>query len=188
MRNELEYIENENFEGVKEIKIAEYEGCVFKNCMFHEADFSKFTFSDCEFIDCDLSMAKLNDCSFKDVQFVKCKLLGLRFEDCNAFLLKIRFETCLLNMASFYQMKLPGQVFIDCILHECDFTETDLSKGYFSGSDLSGAIFDHTNLLRANLQGANNFSINPIQNNVKKARFSKEGLMGLLDFSGIIVD
>lgn len=188
MRKDLEYIDNEEFNQLKELKEAEYDACQFTNCNLNEADLSGYTFSGCEFIDCDLSMAKLDNTSFKEVRFINCKLLGLRFEDCNAFLLKLYFENCLLNMASFYKMKLVGQIFKNCTLHECDFVECDLSKSYFSGSDLSGAVFDNTNLSGAVFLEAKNFSIHPIQNNIKKANFSFDNLAGLLDFVEIKVD
>jgi uncharacterized protein YjbI with pentapeptide repeats len=188
MRKDLEYIDNQEFNQLKELKEAEYELCQFTSCNFNEFNLTGYSFLECEFIDCDLSLVKLDNASFKDVRFTNCKLLGVRFEDCNPFLFKVYFENCLLNMASFYKMKLMGQIFKNCSLHECDFSESDISKGYFTGSDLSGAVFDNTNLSGAVFLDARNYSIHPMHNNIKKAHFSKDSLIGLLDFADIKVD
>ena len=49
-----------------------------------------------------------------------------------------------------------------------------------SNSDLTDAIFEQTNLNKADLSQANNYNIDPDNNNIKKTKFSKFGLQGLL--------
>jgi Pentapeptide repeats (8 copies). len=62
-----------------------------------------------------------------------------------------------------------------------DFAYADLSQAYFENCNLKNTIFDQTNLEKTNLTSAFNFSINPTQNKIKNAKFSKENSIGLLD-------
>ncbi len=159
----------------------EYEGCRFKVCEFSGSDLSNITFIDCEFADCNLSMTKIKNSAFKTVVFKNCKLLGLNFSDCNSFLLSLGFENCLLNLASFYKLKLKGIKFRNCNLQETDFTETEMTLAVFDNCDLERAIFERTNLEKADFRTSWHYSIDPTVNRIKKARFSKDGLAGLLD-------
>jgi uncharacterized protein YjbI with pentapeptide repeats len=61
-----------------------------------------------------------------------------------------------------------------------DFTEADLSEARFTQSDLSGTIFLHTNLEQCDFRTALNYHLDPEKNRMKKAKFSPEGLSGLL--------
>lgn len=135
---------------------------------------------ECSFDYCNLSMAKLNDTSLKDVRFSNCKLLGLNFKDCRTFLLSLDFEDCLLNFASFLLLTLKGIRFRNCQLQEVDFAETDLTGALFDNCDLSGAIFEYSVLKKADFRTAFNYSIDPETNSIKKAKFSRESLAGLL--------
>ena len=84
-------------------------------------------------------------------------------------------------------MDLPRTVFEDCKMHQTDFTETQLKEGKFPNCDFENAIFDQTNLERADFTSALNFNIDPSINHLKKTRFSKEGLIGLLKKYDIVV-
>jgi len=79
---------------------------------------------------------KLIDTVFRDVQFKGCKMLGLHFFDCDNFLFSAEFENCMLNHSSFYKMNCKKMQFIDDVLHEVDFTETNLHSALFSNCDL----------------------------------------------------
>ena len=69
-----------------------------------------------------------------------------------------------------------------------DFTEANLSNSFFDQSNLADAVFDRTILDNANLKKAINFSINPAKNQLKKTKFAKDNLVGLLDTLQIIID
>jgi uncharacterized protein YjbI with pentapeptide repeats len=58
----------------------------------------------------------------------------------------------------------------------------------FSQCDLSGAIFDHTNLEKVDFRTATNFTINPSLNTLKKAKFSMPSVVGLLKNFDIIIE
>lgn len=78
--------------------------------------------------------------------------------------------------------------FSNCTLRETDFTEADLTGAVFDRCDLAGSVFDHTLLEKADLRTAINFTIDPDRNRIAKARFSLEGLPGLLNRFDIIIE
>ena len=177
---------NENY-SIDQLLNGEYNNCRFLNCNFASSDLSEIIFVDCSFENCDLSNSKLRNTSFQNSEFEECKLLGLRFEECNPFLFAIKCSSSTLNFSSFYKMSLKNSALIDCQLHDVDFTEADCSWCNFDGSDCMSANFFQTNLQAADFRTAINFSINPTQNRLKKAKFSNDNLRGLVDSFGIIV-
>lgn len=162
------------------LEIAEYENCIFKDCTFSQGDFGGILFSECSFLGCDLSMVNLANASFREVKFQDCKLLGLHFDQCNPFLFDVSFSHCNLNLASFYRLKMKKARFDSCNLRECDFSECDLSSAIFNESDLLDATFDNTILEKSDFRNARYYQIDPERNHIKKAKFSSDGLSGLL--------
>jgi uncharacterized protein YjbI with pentapeptide repeats len=159
---------------------AAYEECTFERCQFQNGFLDNQHFMECEFLACDLSNTNVKHCIFNSIIFKECKLLGLRFEDLNDSLLSLQFYDCQLDFASFFQLKIRNTVFKNCTLIETDFTETDLTGASFNGSNLDRTIFDETILDKVNFCEAHNFTIDPERNSLKKAKFSKDGLLGLL--------
>lgn len=158
----------------------DYENCIFNACIFSGVSLANINFSECTFTGCDLSMIKPQKTGFKDVRFKDCKLLGVNFEDCNKMLLKMAFENCVLNFSLFYKLSLKKTIFKSCIMHEADFTETDLSGAMFDKCDMEMAKFENSILEGADFRTAFNYGINPIINRMKKAKFSQDGIAGLL--------
>lgn len=179
------YIEDRDFQGVDFSAggwaRGEYDNCTFVQCNFAGADLSGSSFSDCTFRGCNLSGVRLGKTAFRDVLFSDCKLTGLRFEDCSDFLFTPRFESCVLQLSSFYGLKLKKMVFRHCSLQEVDFTGADLGGALLDACDLARAIFDQTILEKADLRTAFNYSIDPERNRIRKGRFSVAGIMGLLE-------
>ncbi|GGW49822.1 pentapeptide repeat-containing protein [Arenibacter certesii] len=178
------FIIDETYKGkdytLNKLAKGEYENCVFDSCYFSEADLTNISFMECTFLDCDLSNVNLTNTAIKECNFEKCKMLGVRFDHCNPFLLSFKFTGCTLNLSSFYNLTLKNIVFEDCSLHQADFTESNLSNAKFDNCDLRGAIFESAILLKTDFRTAINFSIDPENNKLKKAKFSKEGALGLL--------
>lgn len=178
------YIEEKTFKGAdfseNELPKGVYENCTFVSCDFSEGDLSDITFSECEFSACNMSMAKITNTAFRDVKFKDCKLLGLHFENCSEFLFAVGFQNCVLNFSCFYKRNLKKTEFINSSLHETDFTEADLTGAVFDNSDLRMAVFANTVLEKADLRTAHNYSIDPDSNRIKKAKFSMDGIAGLL--------
>ncbi|MBN1928531.1 MAG: pentapeptide repeat-containing protein [Chlorobiaceae bacterium] len=165
-----------------------FEGCRFVQCSFAQTDFSGIVFRDCAFEQCDLSMMKLGGAALREVRFTGCKLLGVQFSECRKLLLEMSFERCMMRLSLFTGLDLKNTTFIHCDLQEADFTGANLSGSIFSDCDLRLAIFFHTNLEKADLRTAFNFSISPESNRLRKAKFSLHGLPGLLESYDIDID
>ncbi len=117
-----------------------------------------------------------------------CKLLGLRFDTCDNFLISFSFENCILNYASFYKLKIKETKFKNCEIKEVEFVEADLTSSLFDNCNFDRVVFDRTKLEKSDFRTSYNYSIDPEENNIKKAKFSSSGLSGLLDKYNIIVD
>lgn len=165
----------------------EYENCTFTNCNFEETNLTEVKFIDCEFRDCNWSLAQLHGTVLRDVTFKDCKMLGLQFETCNEFGLSFSFETCQLNHSTFFQMNIKKTIFRNCQLREIDFSESNLSSVIFDNCDLAQSIFINTILEKADFRTAYNYSIDPENNRIKKAKFSILGISGLLDKYDIVI-
>lgn len=182
---EKNYTEDKTFENIDYTKTrlakGDYEYCRFINCDFSNSDVSDISFIDCEFHTCNLSVANLAMSVLRDIKFVDCKMLGIHFENCNQFGLAVKFENCNLAHSSFYQTKLKKTPFKNCNLGEVDFTECDISNSIFETCDFTKAKFENTILEKADLRTAFNYSIDPEINKIKKAKFSLDGITGLLN-------
>jgi uncharacterized protein YjbI with pentapeptide repeats len=165
-----------------------YEACTFKHCNFTDAHLSGKTFMDCRFEDCDFSLAKIKDTAFKSVQFVHCKLVGLKFADCNDFLISFNFEHCNLDYATFRELKIPKTIFVQCALQQADFSHTNLNSSVFEQCNLANTIFDGTVLEKVDFSSSFNYVIDPSNNKLSQARFASTGLKGLLHNYDIIID
>ena len=178
------YIEDETFEHIdfseNALEKADYEKCMFCNCNFSNCDLSCINFIECVFLECNLSLAIISQTAFREVQFKNCKLLGLHFDECNSFLFEVGFDNCTLNLSSFYKLKLKKTNFKNCSMHEVDFSETDLTEAVLEQCDLLGAIFQNSILEKTDFRTAFNFSFDPELNRMKKAKFSLQGIAGLL--------
>jgi fluoroquinolone resistance protein len=166
----------------------QYEGVEFAACNFSNANLSSCKFIDCVFTDCDLSMAQLRQSSFQDVVFRSSKLLGLQFDKCSAFALSFRFEKCAMDHVVFYKVKMPGTHFQNCKIREADFTEALADKVCFDHCDLQSTVFERSSLINADFRTAYNFGLDPELNKVKGARFSTDGLVGLLGKYALRID
>jgi uncharacterized protein YjbI with pentapeptide repeats len=133
-------------------------------------------------------LASLKNTSLNDIQFLGCKLVGVQFEECNPFLFSVGFVNCVLKLAVFYKIKLKKTRFENCNLQETDFTEADMTAAVLNNCDLQRAIFQKTILEKADFRTSFHYSIDPEQNRMKKAHFSRMGLAGLLDKYGIEIE
>ncbi len=179
--------ENQNFVSSPLVK-GEYDNCTFINCRFFNVDLSNINFTECSFIECDLSNATVKNTVFNEVSFLKCKLLGLHFNDCNNFLFSVIFNNCNLSLASFYKQVAKHTRCNDSILHQVDFTETNLSNSIFNNCDFKQAIFDNSVLDKVNFRSSYNYEIDPEINSIKKAKFSMPQVLGLLKKYNIDVE
>jgi fluoroquinolone resistance protein len=142
-------------------------------------------FRDCSFDNCDLSLITVLKSSFKDTRFEKSKLVGLDWGKAawggkKTSLKAFDFFGCLLNFSSFVGLNLEKIIVQDCIAHDVDFSQADMSKSNLRGSDFTNSRFRQTNLRSADLIGAKNYSIDPGANDIQQAKFSLPEAMSLL--------
>lgn len=178
------FIDSETFKNINftenTLQKAEYDNCSFTNCNFTGTDLSSITFLECIFDTCNFSNANIKHTIFRDAEFTDCKLTGLQFQDCNPFLLSFNFTNCQLQFASFYKLKLKGTKFTNCNLHQANLTETNFMGALFDHCDFKHVVFERTNLSMADLSTSENFILNPENNTIRHAKFSKENVFGLL--------
>lgn len=165
-----------------------YEECMFRSCNFNGANLSDIVFVDCQFENSNLSNAILNNTTIQACEFRHCKMIGVRFEQCNQVMISFAFENCMLNLASFYQVKAGGTRFMNCNLQEADFSYADLARSLFQGCDLFKAVFHQTILDKADLRTAENYSIDPENNYLKGTKVSASGLPGFMEKYGLEID
>jgi len=161
-----------------------FESCQFQNCDFSENIFQSCKFIDCEFTTCNLSNIKLNYTTFNEVVFQQCKLIGVNWTEVKwpsiALTSPIKFYQCDLSHVSFYELNLPELILQNCKAKQVDFRAADLSHGDFTQTDFEGSLFMHTNLNHADFTEAFNYVISPVDNKIKKAKFSLPDAMNLL--------
>lgn len=186
------YIEDRDFDSknIMDFKTdyVTYDNCTFTDCDLSNTDLSSIHFMDCHFAACNISNAKLSQTALRNIVFKDCKMMGLVFDDCDDFLFGAGFEHCVLNFSSFTRRKMKNARFDNCTLTEVNFTLADLTGAVFEKCDLSGSRFENTILEKADFRTAFNYSVNPEINKLNKAKFSLQGLPGLLDKYGIVIE
>ena len=166
----------------------EFDEYRFVNCDFSGAELSGLRFTDCLFERCNLASARLAGTALQNVAFTECKLLGLQFGACRDMLFGVHFDQCQLRYASFAGRQMPGTRFVACTLDEADFADADLSEAVFQDCSLAGAVFQNTRLVGADFTAATSFVIDPETNPLRGARFTLEGLLGVVTKFGLVVE
>lgn len=184
----METVESEKFEKIKELAGENYNECHFLGCDFSEVDFRGKRFQNCQFERCNFVATKLDGARFQDVFFSQSKLMGVDFTLCDSSFLEIGFEKCLLRGCNFTELKLKGTKFIECNLRECHFVQCNLEQANFEKSDLEGSLFHNTKLDKANFAGAIQYTIDPLNNSLKGAKFSSPEALALLGGLGIKIE
>ena len=182
-----QHFKNDDFTK-KPLLRADYEECIFEGCTFQNGFLDNQNFVDCTFKDCDLSNTNVANTIWNNVRFESCKLLGVSFDTSETSLMTMVFSQCNLTLAIFYELSLKETNFSGSDLSHADFTSTDLTASNFTDCNLDNTIFENTILDKANLSKAFNFNINPEINSLKKTKFSKEELIGLLKKYDIVVE
>lgn len=84
--------------------------------------------------------------------------------------------------ASFFITKIKNTLF-----ENCQLLETDLTGSLFDNCDLTGATFANTNLEKTDFSTAFNYSIDPDNNRIKKAKFALPAVLALLNKHDIVI-
>ena len=158
----------------------EFQGCTFRHCNFAQVNLGHAKFSDCLFDTCNLAMASLNQVKLENASFRHCKLIGVNFSPCLDFLFSVSFAHCQLDLTAFVGKKLRKARFEHCSLREANFADSDLTEAVFEHCDLSQTLFNRSILNKADFRTAKHYAIDLELNSAVKARFSAQGLPGLL--------
>ena len=164
----------------------QYEDCLFVNCVF--ATLADTDFIECTFLNCNLSNVRFNFCGLQNAEFTDCKLIGADFSPTKDFLFAVHFKNCFMDYTSFDRKKMNKSSFDNCKIHGANFTQADLSKSSVSNCDLHESIFAGTDLSGIDFTSSRNFLIDPNVNILKKAKFSRQDLTGLLYRLDIIIE
>ena len=162
-----------------------FEGCRFINVNIPESQFIRCKFIDCEFSNCNLSAVQFKSSSFSNITFFESKATGINWTMLNWPHIRLsspfQFYNSIISHSSFYDLELQELVIEACIAHDVDFREADLRRANFKLTDFEKSQFIHTNLSAADFTEAHSYSIDPTQNDIKKAKFSLPDAIHLLD-------
>lgn len=157
----------------------EFHQCQFKNCRFSNTSFVRCRFVDCTFQKCDLSNLIVRGTSFRDVTFENSKMIGIAWIDTNT-ISHLNFVECILNYCNFSGLDLRKSRIENCTAREVEFGQTKLSDSNCQGTDFAGSRFLNTDLSKSDFRRAINYAIRPLDNIVKKAKFSLPEATALL--------
>ena len=76
---------------------------------------------------------------------------------------------------------MPKTKFLNSSLRDVTFIGCNLTSSLFDNCNLEGAIFNDTQLASVDFRTAYNYKIDPEFNPMRKAQFSTQGIVGLLD-------
>lgn len=164
-----------------------FEDCHFEQCNFSKTPLNHLRFFDCMFVNCNLSLSHMDETVWQNVRFKDCKMMGLHFENCNSFGWDVKFEGCQLDHSSFYGMKLNKQAFLTCELKGVDFSSAILTGAIFSNCNMENGKLVGCDLQKADFSTAYNYSMDPELNKLGKAKFSQDGVSGLLTKYKIVI-
>jgi uncharacterized protein YjbI with pentapeptide repeats len=162
------------------VNFQEFEACVFNGCDFGACTFLAVTFIDCTFNDCNFVGTNINYVALRTVHFNGCNMAGVNFAMCDKLIFDVQFTKCSLDLAKFYTLKIKGTMFNNCSMVAVDLMSADLTGAELQGCDLHKAVFKNTIANKTNFTTATNYSIDPKQNKIKHATFSRDGIKGLL--------
>jgi uncharacterized protein YjbI with pentapeptide repeats len=162
----------------------EFFNCTFENLNLNQLSLVDSLFDECTFQMCDLSNATITYSTFNECEFIECKLIGINWTTTTR-ISDLKFKQSNLSFNVFMGLTIKNFLFDDCLLRESDFAESILDKSVFTGSNLSRSIFNNTSLKDCDLAEASDYSINPLNNQIKGAIFNKVDALDLLSFFGI---
>ena len=148
-----------------------FEECEFQVCSFINCKFEKCKFLHCELKECTFSAINPHESRFLEVKFYRSKVIGFDWAK-SAKVEDLEFTDCQINYSNFKLLKVPKIKIINCQAKEVDFIETDMNHGTFKNTDFEKSRFLKTDLSYSDFSGAKNYSINLLDNNLKKAKFN----------------
>jgi uncharacterized protein YjbI with pentapeptide repeats len=163
----------------------EFEACDFIECNFTATRFKKCRFIECTFTRCNLSLVQVSQSQFTDVIFNECKLVGVDWTRAAwpklVFSVALQFTQCILHDSSFFGLNLDEITIDACKAHDVDFREGRFRRAILSGTDFTHSLFAKTDLSGADFTDASDYDIDIFNNNISKAKFSRDEAIRLLN-------
>ncbi|MCM1544189.1 MAG: pentapeptide repeat-containing protein [Ruminococcus sp.] len=191
----------------------EYINKQFTNLNRSNMEFADCSFTDCDFINCVIDGCRFSHCSFADCTFTKCRLINNKgsqqsqmrysvFTDCyliginwNEWLPPIQFyqpfdslTKCRMKYNNFSEMNLTKFSFCGSDITDSMFADCKLSGSNFKGCNLTKTEFFRCDLTKADFRDAAGYQISLETNKLKDARFSFPEVVNLLSGTGIKIE
>lgn len=162
----------------------EFEDCQFTDCHFSDSQFCRCRFIECRFTRCNLSLCQFPYSQFTEVSFTESKLIGIDWTRASwprhVFHAPIGFYQCLLNDSSFFGLNLDELRIEACKAQDLDFREGHFCRANFRDTDLARSLFGNTHLIGADFTEACHYDIDPFNNRLNQAKFSRLEAIRLL--------
>jgi len=186
-----EYYCREKFAGLvidrQNICAVTFDECEFTSCSFTGSIIERGRFLDCKFNDCNLSSCVHLDSVLIRPQFRGCKIIGVDWTLAQK-LEQPGFYECRLNYSNFKFLQLSGAAITRSEVKEAYFVETNLTGCDCTYSDFEKSLFFKVDLTGADFRNARNYSIDVMNNIVRKTRFSLPEAVSLLRSLDIILE
>jgi len=170
---------------------SEFYDCTFVRCSLVESTLRNCRFVNCAFQHCDLSLVQVAGSTFTSSRFEDSKIIGVDWTlaawPATGLGSRIGFFDSAISHSTFIGLSLRGIEIKSCVATGVDFREADLTQADFTGTDLSESLFGRTNLTEADLSRACNYTIDPGQNSLTRAKFSLPEAMSLLHCMDIVL-
>ena len=128
-----------------------FETVIFTQAILTSTRFENLRLEDVRLAGCNLANAAWPKASCVRAEFIGCRMTGFATQE--AIFGDTIFRDCKLDLAQFYQVKMPGVRFEDSPLTGTDFRKSDLTGVAFVRCDLSNTDFTGATLAGADLRG-----------------------------------
>jgi fluoroquinolone resistance protein len=162
-----------------------FENCIFESCHFIEMPLSDVKFLTCSFSNSELVSVKIDQAILNTIDFIDCKIMGLNFGKCGKFGFFLKFKNCIIENTVFESNNLKKGEFKNCSIRFSDFSECDIREADFTGTEFERTTFHQCNLEKTDFRTARNYTIDPFNNKIKKAKFSLPEAQSFLGFLNI---
>lgn len=165
-----------------------YEDCDFENCTFQKTEIVESIFRNCSFKGCVWGNVVFRESKLQALRFRESQIMGLHLHPGAVLECLLNIQDCRISYCVFEEMKLSKNRIASSRINDCSFYDCDLSEIDFSDSNFNASQFERNNLKGSDFRRAENYAINPINNQVKGAQFSMPAVLSLLRYFEIEIE
>lgn len=124
-------------------------------------------------------------------EFIVCTIVGLIWTSLDSGSISFpigRLEDCYLKYNEFEKTNFKKFDFKKSSIVDSNFIRCNLSESKFKNCDLKNTHFSECDLKKADFREAKGYEINPLNNLIKGAKFSREEAILLLKYLDIIIE